>query len=52
MREDSLRGSLKAGKLADITVIDRNIVKNNPNDVLNMKVMKTIVDGRIVFNRN
>jgi predicted amidohydrolase YtcJ len=52
MREDNLRGSLKAGKLADVTVIDRNIVENDPEDVLNMQVMVTIVDGRIVFNRN
>ncbi|MFC2165779.1 amidohydrolase [Acidobacteriota bacterium] len=49
MREDEVRGSLKVGKLADIVVIDRNIVKNDPNDVLNMKVMMTIVDGQIVF---
>ena len=52
MREDEIRGTLKAGKLADITVIDRNIVKNDPEDVLNMQIMMTIVDGRIVFNRN
>ena len=51
MREDSVRGSLKAGKLADIVVLDRNIVKNDPNDVLNMNVLMTIVDGRIVFQR-
>ena len=51
MREDKVRGSIKAGKLADITVIDRNIVKNDPTDVLKMKIMKTIVDGRIVFER-
>ena len=51
MREDSVRGSLKTGKLADIVVLDRNIVKNDPNDVLNMKVLMTIVDGRIVFQR-
>jgi len=50
MREDEIRGSLKAGKLADITVIDRNIVKNDPEDVLNMKIVMTIVDGRIVFD--
>jgi predicted amidohydrolase YtcJ len=49
LREDSVRGSLKAGKLADIVVLDRNIVKNDPNDVLNMQVVMTIVDGRIVF---
>ncbi len=49
MREDSVRGTLKAEKLADIVVIDRNIVKNDPRDVLNMNVLMTIVDGRIVF---
>ena len=52
MREDDLRGSLKVGKLADIVVIDRNIVKNDPNDVLNMQIVMTIVDGRIVYKRN
>jgi predicted amidohydrolase YtcJ len=52
MREDNVRGSLKPGKLADITVIDRNIVKKDPHDVLNMKVVMTIVDGRIVFKWN
>ncbi len=52
MREDSIRGSLKAGKLADIVVVDRNIVKNDPHDVLNMRIMMTIVDGRIVFERD
>jgi predicted amidohydrolase YtcJ len=50
-REDKVRGSIKAGKLADITVIDRNIVKNDPTDVLNMEVLMTIVDGKIVFEK-
>jgi len=50
MREDEVRGSIKPGKLADITVIDRNIVRN-PDDLLNMEVLMTIVDGRIVFER-
>jgi predicted amidohydrolase YtcJ len=51
MREDAVRGSLKAGKLADMVVIDRNIVENDPEDVRNMQVQMTIVDGRIVFER-
>lgn len=51
MREDAVRGTLKAGKLADIVVIDRNIVKNDPHDVMNMQVKMTIVDGRIVYMR-
>jgi len=48
MREDSIRGSIKAGKLADITIVDRDII-NNPDDLLNMEVVMTIVDGKIVF---
>ncbi|MFC2156547.1 amidohydrolase [Acidobacteriota bacterium] len=52
MQEDDIRGSLKAGKLADIVVIDRNIVKNDPTDVLNMTVVMTIVDGEIVFKKH
>jgi predicted amidohydrolase YtcJ len=48
MREDTVRGSLKVGKLADVTVIDRDII-NNPDDLLDLEIMMTIVDGRIVF---
>jgi len=48
--EDAVRGSIKPGKLADITVIDRNIV-NNPDDLLNMEIKMTIVDGHVVFER-
>ena len=51
MREDKIRGSLRAGKLADLVVLDRNIIKNDPNDILNMKVLMTVVDGKIVFER-
>ena len=40
-----------AGKLADITVIDRNIIENDPEDLLNMKILMTIVDGNVVFEK-
>ena len=33
--EDGLRGSLEAGKLADITVFDRNLLKIAPEDIAN-----------------
>ena len=52
MREDHIRGSIEPGKLADITVIDRNIIKDDPEDVLNMNILMTIVDGEIVFERS
>jgi predicted amidohydrolase YtcJ len=48
--EDHIRGSIKSGKLADITVCDRNLLKIDPKDILKMNVLMTIVDGKIVFS--
>ena len=45
------RGSIKAGKLADFTVCDRNLLKIDPRDILKMNVDLTVVDGRVVFER-
>jgi predicted amidohydrolase YtcJ len=49
--EGDVRGSLKAGKLADITVLDRNLMKIDPKEILKTDVQMTMVDGRIVFQR-
>jgi hypothetical protein len=49
--EGHLRGSIKQGKLADITVCDRNLLEIDTNDILNMEVEMTIIDGKIVFER-
>jgi len=49
--EDQIRGSLEAGKLADITIFDRNLLKIPPEEILNAEVTHTIVDGKVVFQR-
>jgi predicted amidohydrolase YtcJ len=49
--EDDIRGSIEAGKLADITVCDRNLLEIDPEEILDMNVDMTIVDGEIVFQR-
>lgn len=46
------RGSIKAGKLADITVCDLNLMEINPERVLDMNIEMTIVDGKIVYERD
>jgi predicted amidohydrolase YtcJ len=46
-----VRGSLKQGKLADITVLDQNLLKIDPGNILKTNVDMTIVDGKIVFER-
>jgi hypothetical protein len=50
--EGDLRGSLKAGKLADVTVFDRNMLAIAPADILKAEVTHTIVGGKIVFSRH
>ena len=49
--DSDLRGSLKAGKLADITVLDQNLLRIDPRDILRTNVEMTMVGGRIVFER-
>ena len=49
--EDNIKGSIKPGKLADITVCDLNLITIDPEKILDMNVDMTIVDGKIVFER-
>jgi len=49
--EADKRGSLTAGKFADVTIFDRNLMKIPPDDILNAEVTHTIVDGRLVFRK-
>jgi hypothetical protein len=49
--EDDIRGSLEEGKLADITVFDRNLLKIPQDDILNAEVLYTIIDGKIIFEK-
>jgi predicted amidohydrolase YtcJ len=42
-------GSLEAGKLADIVVLDRNLFTSKIEDIPETKVMLTIMDGNIVY---
>ena len=49
--EADIHGSLKPGKLADITVCDLNLMEIPPGDILKMNIEMTIVDGKIVYQR-
>ncbi|MBN2245582.1 MAG: amidohydrolase family protein, partial [Candidatus Aminicenantes bacterium] len=49
--EDDIRGSLEPGKLADITVFDRNLLEIPEEEILTTEVLYTIVDGKVVFNK-
>jgi len=47
--DEDVRGSIRVGKLADLTVSDLNLMEIEPTDVLDMEIVMTIVDGKIVF---
>ena len=49
-REDEL-GTLEAGKFADIAVIDRNLFTVDPSEIFDAKVVLTVMDGKIIFER-
>ncbi|CAN5709046.1 amidohydrolase [soil metagenome] len=43
------KGTITPGKLADLVIIARDIFKIDPTEIENVKVVMTIVDGRIVY---
>lgn len=45
------RGLIKPGYDADFTIFDRDLFAETPEDMLQAKVVKTVVAGRVVFNR-
>ena len=47
--EDDIKGSITPGKLADITVLDRNLFDTDPLILPDVIVLYTIVDGKIVY---
>lgn len=47
--EEDFKGSIKVGKAADFTVFDQNIMEVPENEILNTKVMMTVVGGKIVY---
>ncbi|MGR3180068.1 MAG: amidohydrolase, partial [Candidatus Anammoxibacter sp.] len=50
--EEDIKGSIEVGKLADFTVFSQDIMTVPDNEILNTKVDYTIVDGKIMFERN
>lgn len=50
-REEDMKGTLKAGKLADMVVLDKNPLKVDPMTIKDIRVMETIKEGQSVYNR-
>jgi predicted amidohydrolase YtcJ len=49
LHQDDVTGSLEVGKFADLIVLDRNPLKIPAEDIANVKVLETVVGGKVVF---
>jgi hypothetical protein len=49
--QDSLKGSLEAGKLADLVVLSKDIFNLPPDEILTTQVEATIFDGQVIYVR-
>jgi predicted amidohydrolase YtcJ len=47
--QENVKGTITVGKLADLVLLSGDIFKIDPKEIENVKVVLTIVDGRIVF---
>jgi len=50
--EERSKGSIEVGKLADLTVLSKNLLKIPPSDYLTTEVAYTIVNGKVVYQNN
>ena len=49
--EEAVKGSLEVGKLADIVVLDNDILEIDPDTIKDTNVVFTILGGRVVYER-
>ena len=47
--EEEIKGSIEVGKLADLVILNDSILSVNPNQIKDLKVETTIIDGEIIY---
>ena len=49
--EERIKGSITVGKLADVTVLSKNLLQIEPQAILETVVLPTVVGGRVVYQK-
>ena len=49
--EEDIKGSIEVGKLADFTVLDKDILIIDEDEILDTKIEMTIIGGEVVYNK-
>lgn len=52
VKRDHELGTIETGKYADMVVVDRDLFNVTPDEIRDAKVLLTVMDGNIVFERN
>jgi predicted amidohydrolase YtcJ len=50
--EENIKGSIKPGKLADFVFLEKDLFEIQPAEIWNVKVLRTSVGGKFVYNSN
>jgi predicted amidohydrolase YtcJ len=49
--EEALKGTIEVGKLADLVVLSHNPMDTPTNEIKNINVEMTVVDGKVVYSK-
>ena len=49
--EEDIKGSIEVGKLADLVVLNDSILNVSPDQIKDLKVEKTMIDGEIIYSK-
>lgn len=49
MNADAVVGSIEVGKMADLIVLEQNLFDVDPQEISDVKVLYTVMDGRLVY---
>jgi len=49
---DGKKGELKVGEFADFIVLSQDITKATPPEILKTEILRTVVGGRVVYQKN
>src|SRR5438874_4144134 len=47
--QENVKGTISAGKLADLVILTQDIFKIDPKEIEKVKVVTTIMDGRVIY---
>lgn len=50
--EEDIKGTIEKGKKADLVILSENPLGVDKEDIKNIKILKTIKDGKIIYSRN